>query len=283
MRTKGLKSHTARSYGTRNGTEAVPYRGTYPLAKERYFRNNGVVEYLDLTLPTLAENLALDEALLEEADQGLRCDETLRLWESPDLAVIVGRSSRLDVEVDRLACRRLGAPVFRRVSGGAAVVIGPGCLMYAVVLDLAHPLRQPLRSVDQVHRYVLGKLAAAVQSLLPMTTAQGICDLTLGEHKFSGNSLRMKRQWVLYHGTLLYNFPLERIGQLLRMPPRTPDYRRGRKHGEFVANLPVGRMELTQALRKAWKAETVRKEWPASESARLARERYAQASWNEQF
>ncbi len=29
----------------------------------------------------------------------------------------------------------LGIPVLRRASGGAAIVIGPGCLMYALVLS----------------------------------------------------------------------------------------------------------------------------------------------------
>ena len=81
---------------------------------------------LDLTLDTVAGNLALDEALLQNAESRPEGgDEVLRLWESPQHAVVVGRSSRVAEEVDILACRAGGVPVFRRCSGGAAVAIGP--------------------------------------------------------------------------------------------------------------------------------------------------------------
>ena len=48
--------------------------------------------------------------------------------------VVIGRSSRTADEVDLEYCRAEGIPVLRRCSGGAAVVVGPGCLMYSVVL-----------------------------------------------------------------------------------------------------------------------------------------------------
>ena len=84
----------------------------------------------------MAENLALDEALLEEAEAAAQPVETLRLWEARQHAVVIGRSSRMAAEVRGDVCRELNVPVLRRISGGAAVVVGPGCLMYAVVLSL---------------------------------------------------------------------------------------------------------------------------------------------------
>jgi hypothetical protein len=41
--------------------------------------DNRAMRYLDLTLPTLAENLALDEAILVEAESSNPPQETLRL------------------------------------------------------------------------------------------------------------------------------------------------------------------------------------------------------------
>ena len=43
--------------------------------------------YLDRTLPSAAENLALDEALLLESEAG-RSGEVLRLWEWPEPAAL---------------------------------------------------------------------------------------------------------------------------------------------------------------------------------------------------
>ena len=232
---------------------------------------------LDLTLPTAAENLALDEALLEEAEAGA-IDETLRLWESPQPFVVVGRSSRADVEVHGEACRELGVPVLRRVSGGAAVVAGPGCLMYAVVLSYRR--RPELRVLSNAHRFVLGTIVEALDPLAPGVRCCGTSDLALTGQKFSGNSARCRRDHLLYHGTLLYDFPLELIDRLLAMPPRTPDYRAGRPHQGFVANLPLTAEVIRQALVTAWHARQVCTDWPKDRTAQLVTEKYCRPEWN---
>lgn len=237
------------------------------------------MQYLDLTLPTAAENLALDEALLEEAEASAAPAETLRLWESPQPLVVVGRSSRIDVEVRAEACRAVGIPILRRASGGAAVVAGPGCLMYALVLSYRQ--RPHLRALSQAHQCVLGAIAAALEPLAPGVQRCGTSDLAIGQRKFSGNSARCRREHLLYHGTLLYDFPLELIDRCLAMPPRMPDYRAGRPHGGFVMNLPLGAEAIRQALREAWDARQPCGDWPTQRTAQLVAEKYGRPEWNE--
>jgi lipoate-protein ligase A len=101
----------------------------------------------------------------------------------------------------------------------------------------------------------MGTIMAGVQQLVPQVQLEGTCDLTLGGKKCSGNAVRYKRNWVLYHGTLLYHFPLELISRYLAMPPRMPDYRANRNHESFVANLNCDPTQLKTALRRAWNAE----------------------------
>ena len=60
---------------------------------------------LDLTLDTPAANLALDEALLEAAEAGEGPGQILRLWESPEDAVILGRASKYQQEAHIEACQ----------------------------------------------------------------------------------------------------------------------------------------------------------------------------------
>jgi N-acetylneuraminate synthase len=62
--------------------------------------------------------------------------------------VVIGRSSKAEEEVRLDYCRAHEIPVQRRASGGAAIVSGPGCLMYAVVLS--YQLRPALRSLDEI-------------------------------------------------------------------------------------------------------------------------------------
>lgn len=234
---------------------------------------------LPLTLETPAENLALDEALLDAAEAGELPGEVLRLWESPQPFVVLGRSSPAESEVNWDACRADGVPVHRRTSGGQAIVAGPGCLMYAAVLHAE--ARHELQGVDRIHDFALMRIAGALNSLASGVNRIGISDVALttspieAPRKFSGNSLRLRRRWVLYHGTILYDFDLANIGRWLGSPRREPEYRAGRKHGEFLTNLPAGREELMRALAAAWDAHESLPRWPELRVANLARSKFA--------
>jgi len=140
----------------------------------------------------------------------------------------------------------MGVPILRRDSGGCAIVAGPGCLMYSVVIRYSG--REHLRLIDECHRHVLGIVRSALAPLVSGIQHVGTSDLAVNNRKFSGNSLRCKRDHLLYHGTILYNFKLSLIPVLLKRPPREPDYRAGRDHGDFVTNLPVKPDSVRQQL-----------------------------------
>jgi lipoate---protein ligase len=235
------------------------------------------MRYLDLTLPTAAENLALDEALLDEAETSETPAETLRLWEPQQPMVVVGRSSQFHVEVRLDACRKLGIPVLRRPSGGATIVAGPGCLMYALVLSYQH--RPQLRVLSEAHRWVLGVLAGALGAFAPGVECRGTSDLAIGGRKFSGNSARCRRNHLLYHGTLLYDFPLQLVERCLAMPPRMPDYRQLRPHESFLVNLPLPPATIRKALIDAFAASESCLVWPERRTARLVAEKYSLPEW----
>ena len=235
------------------------------------------MRYLDLTLPTAAENLALDEALLDEAEANETPDETLRLWEPRQPMVVVGRSSQFHVEVRLDACRELGIPVLRRSSGGASIVTGPGCLMYALVVS--YRLRPRLRVLSEAHHWVLDILGGALRAHVPGVECQGTSDLAIGGRKFSGNSARCRRDHLLYHGTLLYDFPLEMVERCLAMPPRMPDYRERRPHESFLTNLPLARETIRDSLVEAFGAKESCCTWPEHRTAQIVAEKYSLAEW----
>jgi lipoate-protein ligase A len=265
---------------------------------------------LNHSCTTPAENLALDEALLEAAEARQTAvtseppGEVLRIWESPSLAVVLGRGCRAEDEVDLMACQHDGVPVLRRPSGGGTVLIGPGSLMYTLVLSCQ--ARPELRSIDVAHRTVLDRHVAALRPWLPTVRAAGTSDLacdTLGAietsrdlvsdasrdaagnppspvRKFSGNSLRVRRDWILYHGTLLYDFPLDTLPRYLRPPPREPAYRQHREHADFVTNAPIAADALGAALAQAWQADQPLVDLPIERVARLVSEKYGRDEWN---
>ena len=118
--------------------------------------------WLDVDLRTVEEHLALDEALLEQAHEGTIATTVVRTWMAGEPTVIVGSSSRLEDEVDVEACRRAGARILRRTSGGLAVVIGPGCLMWSVVQP--HPAGPP--PIERLHARMLDPLAGGLSTLV---------------------------------------------------------------------------------------------------------------------
>jgi lipoate-protein ligase A len=235
------------------------------------------MQYLDYTGQGAVEDLSIDEALLDDAETADEPREVLRIWECRETAVVVGRSSSLSVEVRTDECRRRGVPVLRRTSGGATVVIGPGCLMYSVVLSYRR--RPHLRAVDLAHQFVLETVLAAVRRQEPTAERLGTSDLAIAGRKFSGNSLRCRREHLLYHGTLLYDFRLSDVGELLGTPPRQPDYRQRREHGDFIRNGPFDRSILIADLREAFAADEALPEPPLKTAARLAAEHYGDPEW----
>jgi len=237
------------------------------------------MKLLDLTLPTPDENLALDEALLDEAEAGGRPQDTLRIWESPEPLIVVGRSSKVAVEVNLSAARKNGVAVRRRCSGGAAIVAAPKCLMYAAVLS--YELHPHLQMLDEAHRFVLGHIRSGLETIGIQAELCGTSDLAILGRKFSGNSLRCKRTHLLYHGTLLCKgYRTEMIAELLGTPPRQPDYRQGRDHRSFVTTLPAEVADVRKAVVAGWPIEGVTSDWPRSRTAQLVAERYSRPSWN---
>ncbi len=141
--------------------------------------------------------------------------------------------------------------------------------------------------IHSSHAYVLDRLATSLQQFAPRVARAGTSDLVLlgdggldSARKISGNSLRVKRTHFLYHGTLLYDFDLPLVAVCLRTAPRQPEYRSGRAHGDFVANLPLERADLESALASAWPTEREATDWPRRRVVQLVHERYSREDWN---
>ena len=167
--------------------------------------------------------------------------ELLRVWEQLRPAVVLGAGCRLADEVDEAACRADGVPILRRSSGGGTVLLGPGCLLYTLVLDAE---RAPeLAGIRSSYRFILGRMAAALAEQHGVEQA-GISDLAAAGRKFSGNAQQRKRRFLLHHGTLLYAFDPDPVGRYLLPPARQPEYRAGRDHAAFLRNLDLPAEEI---------------------------------------
>ena len=206
------------------------------------------MQLLDFTYDSVVENIALDEALLLHSEK--TGSQFLRFWQPKKYAVVMGRSGKLEQEAMAEYCQLKQIPVYRRPSGGGAILTGPGCLMYATILS-SH-LNPSLQTIQGCHDYVLGQMSEALRVDGIQCEIRGFSDLVIGDLKFSGNSLRLKKDSVLYHGTLLCDFDLESISSALRPPPKQPDYRQNREHRMFVTNLGRRVEAIQQTIENHW-------------------------------
>jgi lipoate---protein ligase len=239
------------------------------------------MKYLDRTLESPQANLACDEALLDWCEEGPR-DEILRFWEPRQHFVVLGYSNKACIEVNLESCKTMGIPVLRRCSGGGTVLQGPGCLDYALILRIRAD--SPFTSIPKANAFIMNCNRNALNSLLGgKVLIQGHTDLTLQGLKFSGNSQRRKRHFLLFHGSFLLDLDLAVVEQTLRAPSKQPQYRRDRAHKDFLTNLHVPAEAIKDAIKRAWTATDALDEIPESRIEELVQQKYATDAWNLKF
>jgi lipoate---protein ligase len=206
---------------------------------------------LETSFTDPASNLACDEVLLDLCEQGA-LDPVLRFWSPSKPFVVLGYSNNASREIDLEFCNSHKIPVLKRLSGGGAVLQGPGCLNYALLLEI----NRRFQDIRATNRYVLNLHRRALKPILGTEIRlRGLTDLALRGRKFSGNAQRRKRRFLLYHGTFLLGLDLGLMEKALKHPSREPDYRGGRSHKEFLCSLNCGAGEIRNALSKAWGAK----------------------------
>ena len=205
----------------------------------------------DVSLPEPKSNLEYDDDLLKRADAG-EIGESLRFWESPVFFVVLGRTCKQEDDVHINACQKDGVLILRRSSGGGTVLQGPGCLNFSLVLSKKiHP---EIQAIHASYKFILEKIVLALKELGADAQFRPVCDLVIsaGEKKFSGNAQRRGREFILHHGTILYDFDLSLISRYLKKPKKAPDYRAGRAHADFVTNIHCSPDDIKRVIRNVF-------------------------------
>ena len=235
----------------------------------------------DATLPSPAENLALEEAWLDACEEDGH-EEVLRFWEPAEHFVVVGYANSVAREVNLEFCASRNIPTLRRCSGGGTVLQGPGCLNYCLILQIEED--GPLRTVQAANQHIMGRNREAIGALLGKPVeVRGCTDLTIGTMKFSGNSQRRRKRHLIFHGSFLLHMDLRLIENSLTMPSKEPDYRQKRSHTQFLTNLEIDARRVKDALMSAWQATEPPDSLPEARLRQLVESKYSTPAWNNKF
>ena len=188
-------------------------------------------------------------------------DRTIRPWDAwiPAYpALVLGNSQAPEKELNVTAVLRDRIPVHRRISGGGAVLLSPGC----VCLGLRFRKRPGLSIQDYFGLGSSPIIAMARERLGLELSLQGVSDLACatpeGDKKVAGSSLYMPRDFVLYLVSILISPDLGQIGAYLSHPSQEPAYRAGRDHAGFLAGLEaLSARGLTTHAALGWLREAI--------------------------
>jgi lipoate-protein ligase A len=151
-------------------------------------------------------NLALEEYFLRK-----KTEDIFILWQS-ETAVVVGKHQNTLAEINSVYVREHKIPIARRLSGGGAVVHGPGNLNFTFIMN-----GEPGRMVN-FKRFVT-PVVMFLQTLDLEAEIGGRNDLLIRGKKISGNAEHVFRHRMLHHGTLLFNADLTILKESLKIKP----------------------------------------------------------------
>ena len=170
---------------------------------------------LDTPPMTAAENMALDEALLELKGQG-RTPNTIRFLRFSPRAILVGFHQSIAEEVRTEYCKAQDIQINRRVTGGGAIFFDESQLGWEVIcekdfFDLGFVNEKLFKVLcDPVIKALAGwGLEAAFR---PRN------DIEIAGRKISGTGGTESEGAFLFQGTMLVDFDVDTMLRALRIP-----------------------------------------------------------------
>ncbi len=172
-----------------------------------------------------------DEELLESVRREKR--PSCHVYRPQNVAVVLGRGSKPDVEVHLGAVAQDKVELLRRPGGGCSVVLDPGNLIVSFAFLLPGFGGIP-RAFQEISDWLI---AALDRAGVPDVYREGFSDLALNNRKIGGACIYRTRGLLYYSTTLLINPRMDLVERYLKHPPREPSYRAERNHREFMGAL----------------------------------------------
>lgn len=173
---------------------------------------------------SILEQLRMEESLLHNSQENI-----LLINEGTTPAIVVGISGKVEELIDTK--KALHLPIIRRFSGGGTVIVDGNTLFITFICkaDL-HPSKPfpetVMRWSEELYKPVFDGLDYRLREN----------DYVIGEKKCGGNAQSFKKERYLHHTSWLWDFEEEKMDLLLH-PKKTPTYRAGRVHADFLCKL----------------------------------------------
>lgn len=168
---------------------------------------------VDTGLRPAAENIALNRALLE-ARQAREIPATLRFLSFTPSALL-GYHQSAEQELNLDYCASHGIAIQRRITGGGAIYMDQAQLGWELYLT-----RQDLGTADMtvIARRICEAAARGISGLGVKARYRPRNDIEVDGRKISGTGGAFDGDALMYQGTLLIQFDVEKMLRVLRIP-----------------------------------------------------------------
>ncbi len=187
---------------------------------------------IDTGLRPAADNIAINRAMLEARQENL-IPNTLRFLRF-EPAALLGFHQSVDQELLTDYCAANGIAIQRRITGGGAIYMDHTQIGWELYLD-----RKTLGTADmlEVARRVCEMAAMGIRKLGVDAEFRPRNDIEVHGKKISGTGGAFDGDAILYQGTLLIEFDIERMLRVLRIPAEKLSDKAIASARERVANL----------------------------------------------
>ena len=160
-------------------------------------------------------------------------DNDFFLWVPDEKYLVLGRADKPEASLNIDEVINDNIKVYKRPSGGGAVILTPNTLVISVKVKVGIKLN--------VHKYFNEFNNTIIKALSGLGVKnlymKGISDISIGNKKILGSSIYKRKDTLFYHAVLNIAESVDVISKYLKHPPKEPDYRKGRTHSDFVTSL----------------------------------------------
>lgn len=170
---------------------------------------------LDTGNMTAAENMALDDTLLELKGQG-KSPDTIRFLQFSPPAVLVGYHQSVEEEIRESYCLENRIDINRRITGGGAIFFDENQIGWEVICDKAFfNLTIPNQ---RLFRALCNPVINALDQLGLHASFRPRNDIEINGRKISGTGGTESDEAFLFQGTMLVDFDVDTMLKSLRIP-----------------------------------------------------------------
>jgi lipoate-protein ligase A len=185
------------------------------IGESRIIRGMENWRLLDSPPMTAAENMALDETLLQLKGEG-RTPNTIHFLQFSPRSVLVGFHQSVEEEIRVEYCREQGIEINRRVTGGGAIFFDESQLGWEVICDKS--FFNVTIPNQRLFRALCEPVVTALELLGVDSEFRPRNDIEIQGRKISGTGGTESDGAFLFQGTMLTDFDVDTMLRALRIP-----------------------------------------------------------------